>query len=223
MKIAAVTIGQSPRSDIVSEIADILGPDIELMEAGALDGLDDGQIREMLARPGERLLVTRLRDGREVKVAEEPVARRLMETIGRLKCEDIAAVILLCTGEFPEIPSRLPLIQPGRLLRDTARSLMAGARLGVVVPAVEQIPALRDRWTASGFDVVVEALSPCTSSPAEIRETAAAVAHSGVDLVVLDCIGFDTRIRSVFRTVTGKPVLLPRTLAARVARELAGL
>ena len=38
-RIGAVTIGQSPRSDVMVDIKPILGPDIEIVEAGALDGL----------------------------------------------------------------------------------------------------------------------------------------------------------------------------------------
>jgi protein AroM len=41
-----------------------------------------------------------------------------------------------------------------------------------------------------------------------------------VDLIVLDCLGFNKKTKSIFREVTGKPVLLPRTLVARIAREI---
>ena len=37
--IGAVTIGQAPRVDIMPELMEILGPGIEIKEAGALDGL----------------------------------------------------------------------------------------------------------------------------------------------------------------------------------------
>jgi 3-methyladenine DNA glycosylase AlkD len=38
-KIGMITIGQSPRVDIVPEMQEILGTDVEILEAGALDGL----------------------------------------------------------------------------------------------------------------------------------------------------------------------------------------
>ena len=44
-KIGMITIGQSPRVDIVPEIKEILGEEIEVLEAGALDGLSLEQVR----------------------------------------------------------------------------------------------------------------------------------------------------------------------------------
>ena len=38
VKIGAVTIGQSPRTDVTCDILPILGDNVQLLEAGALDG-----------------------------------------------------------------------------------------------------------------------------------------------------------------------------------------
>ena len=38
-RIGAITIGQSPRVDVVPEMQQILGPDVEIVQAGVLDGL----------------------------------------------------------------------------------------------------------------------------------------------------------------------------------------
>ena len=38
-KLGVITIGQSPRSDVVPEIIPYLGDNVEVIEAGALDGL----------------------------------------------------------------------------------------------------------------------------------------------------------------------------------------
>ena len=38
-KVGGITIGQSPRADMVPEILEILGPQVEVVEGGALDGL----------------------------------------------------------------------------------------------------------------------------------------------------------------------------------------
>ena len=38
-KVGLITVGQSPRSDVVPDMAAILGGDVEILEAGALDGL----------------------------------------------------------------------------------------------------------------------------------------------------------------------------------------
>jgi len=46
------------------------------------------------------------------------------------------------------------------------------------------------------------------------------LSSSGVDLVVLDWIGFSQETRALFREITNKPVLSPMTLTGRIAREI---
>jgi protein AroM len=41
-----------------------------------------------------------------------------------------------------------------------------------------------------------------------------------VDLIVLDCIGYTLKMKEKLKEMTGKPVLLPRSILARVIREL---
>ena len=43
-KVGLITVGQAPRSDVVPDMAAILGGDVEIVEAGALDGLSREQI-----------------------------------------------------------------------------------------------------------------------------------------------------------------------------------
>ena len=47
--VGLVTIGQSPRPDVVPDMAEITGPGVEIREAGALDGLGRAAI-DALAR-----------------------------------------------------------------------------------------------------------------------------------------------------------------------------
>ena len=43
------------------------------------------------------------------------------------------------------------------------------------------------------------------------------------DLIVLDCIGYTQEMKRMFAEKTGKKVVLPRTLLARVVSELTDL
>ena len=52
--IGTVTIGQSPRGDIVTEILQILGSDYKIIEAGALDGLSQQDVAAFQPGPGGR-------------------------------------------------------------------------------------------------------------------------------------------------------------------------
>lgn len=222
MKIGTVTIGQSPREDVIGEILDVLGADVQIVETGALDGLTREEIRAREAAPGEHLLVTRLRDGEEVRVAEKHIHRLVAGCIAELERARVDVVLLLCTGDFPEYPAARPIVRPGKLLVHAARSILESGRLGVLVPAAEQVPAIRKRWQAAGFEPLVEELSPYRASAEELRAKARILAAAGAAMTVLDCFGFTRAARAIVREETGRPVLLPRTLAAAFAREVAG-
>ena len=51
-------------------------------------------------------------------------------------------------------------------------------------------------------------------------ETANKIKNKNVDLIVLDCIGYTKRIKTIFGDITKKPVLLPRTITGTVLKEL---
>ena len=67
-RVGLITIGQSPRVDITSDIKDVLGSQIEIVECGALDNLSHEEINALRPSEGEYILVTRLRDGSTVKI-----------------------------------------------------------------------------------------------------------------------------------------------------------
>ena len=71
-KIGAVTIGQSPRTDITGDICPLLAPNIILQEYGALDPFDADYINQNFAPgPDSSVLVTRMRDASQVIIGEE--------------------------------------------------------------------------------------------------------------------------------------------------------
>jgi protein AroM len=49
--IGVVTIGQTPRRDIVPHLRSVLGDHIEIIEAGALDGLSEEEVATQAKRP----------------------------------------------------------------------------------------------------------------------------------------------------------------------------
>ena len=55
---------------------------------------------------------------------------------------------------------------------------------------------------------------------AAVLKKAAEIRPEETDLIVLDCIGYTMEMKEQIHQLTGKPVILPRTLTARVIREL---
>lgn len=65
-KLGLITVGQAPRDDVIIDLLPIFGPEIELIQAGALDGLSLQEISSFAPQDGDYVLVSRLKDGSSV-------------------------------------------------------------------------------------------------------------------------------------------------------------
>ena len=70
-RVGLVTIGQSPRDDVVGEMRSILGSGIKISQRGALDGLAGMEIAKLKPGKNDLPLSTRLRDGSIAAVVKE--------------------------------------------------------------------------------------------------------------------------------------------------------
>ncbi len=218
MRVGFVTIGQSPRTDVLSEIGRYL-KGVEVIECGALDGLTLEDVKKLAPSKGEYILVTRMRSGAEVKVGREKISERVQACIDKLS--SVADVLVfICTGEFPNLRPRKIFIEPSALLEKVVESI-AVSRLGVIIPSPDQVVEVTDKWVRVVDDVCVEASSPYGGGEEGLR--AAASKLRNCELIVLDCVGYSLRAKEIVRSVTGKPVILARTLIGRVVGELAGV
>lgn len=216
--LGAVTIGQSPRTDIIPELRTVLPPDVEILEAGALDGLGPEEIRAFAPAGRDTVLVTRLRDGSGVRVAHRHVMSRLVRKVEALALQ-VDAILLLCTGSFEPFRTSRPVLYPERLLLSLARAVASDGHIGVITPDEGQVEEQRMRWRDAARAVTIRAASPYTDGarlPALGRE----LADAGASLIVLDSLGYSLAMKQAVRRASGRPVLLPRTVLARAAAEL---
>ncbi|MCJ7623731.1 MAG: AroM family protein [Anaerolineaceae bacterium] len=221
-KIGAVTIGQSPRDDILPEMLEVLGPEYEIIEAGALDGLSLAEVRLLRPDPGDYVLVTRMADGSDVMVAERLIAPLVQEKVQGLFDLGIALVILLCTGDFPAFETTGLLIRSKEVLFGMVNAVARGRKLGVLCPAESQIPLLTPYWAMiENCELEVCAVSPYDPMTA-IEPSAARLKDAGVDLIVMDCMGYTFQMQEQIRRLTGVPVILARGIVARFIKEMLG-
>ena len=93
--LGAITIGQAPRVDITKDILPLLPSSVTLKEYGALDDFSYEEILERFApEEGDEVLVSRMRDGRQVKFAERFVTPLVQEKIYQAEREGADAIIL---------------------------------------------------------------------------------------------------------------------------------
>ena len=219
IQLGILTIGQSPRSDVLPEMALLLGENVDVLEAGALDGLDASAIAALAPEAGGQVLVSRLRDGGWARMGEEKILPLIQEKIAYLESKGAALILLLCTGAFPDgFVSRVPLLYPQKIIYGVAPAFSANGHLGIVNPDPAQAEGAETRWTQIAAKVTTVGFNPY--QPGEIEAAAKKLRESGADLVVLDCMGYTKGMQQEFARATGLPVLLPRTAVARLAAEL---
>jgi len=218
-KIGILTIGQSPRPDVVGEFSRMLGGEYEIIEKGALDDYSVEELRKRRVSPGERILITKLRDGQEIKISHDFVLSNIQKCIDYLEANETEITLLLCTGKFPEFKSKGLVVQPSEIVRGTVTASLRSGKLAVVVPAREQIPKARSDAFGKDVEVYYDTASPY-GSVNELKEMADRIAKENVDLVFLDCMGFTREMKQIVKQKTGRPVILSNALIARVLQEL---
>lgn len=218
--LAAVTIGQAPRTDVTADILPMLPGHVTLREYGALDELTYEQVMEAFRpRPGEQVLVSRMRDGRQARMTEAFVLPRLQAKIRQAEDEGADAVLLLCTGSFPEFEHRTILLEPQAMLHAVAAKLAGGKKVGLLVPMADQVEQAYRFWGEHGVDVTVAHASPYLDFDG-VRAAAAGFRGQDLAFICTDCMGYTVAMKEAIREETGLPVLLPRTLVIRVLNEL---
>ncbi len=180
-KVAAIEIGQSPRPDLVEELAAVLPDDAELFEVGALDGVDPATIPP-IRFDAENPLATRLADGQQIIVDEPWVAPHVQHAVDRAEEQQADALILLCAGGFDGLRTTTPLIRPAEAVARVLRAHDVRTIL-VVVPSPRQIPASEAKWRAAGFDPLMLG-TPLPKGLGDVVEAA-----EEVKAVVLDFVG----------------------------------
>ena len=129
------------------------------------------------------------------------------------------ATFLLCTGHFAALPSHHPLLTADQLVHHGVAALSGGRRVGVVCPLPSQVDECRRQWQKTLGAVRVASANPYADGEEAVTQAARSLADRGSTVIVLDCIGYTERMRRASAQACDLPVLLTRTLAARLAVE----
>jgi len=219
--LVTLTIGQSPRSDIMPLLAAHL-PGEHTDHVGLLDGLNEAEIAARFA-PGEHdgVLVSRLQNGTQVRLASAKVEQGLQAKIDALEAEGYDTILLLCTGEFGKLTSkRALLLEPDRIIPPLVSAIVHDHQVGIVVPVEEQIREQANKWRNLQRRPCFAVASPYIADNEKLTDAALSLQEQGADVVVLDCIGYNQTHRDFLQKLLGIPVLLSNVLVAKLAAEL---
>lgn len=220
--VGMATIGQTPRIDVVPAMQRILGPEVHVIQAGALDGLDRDEIATLAPTPGEQPIVTRLRDGSSTRLSHREILPRMQRCVDQLTAQGAAFTVMLCGADWSEVRSDRLILNPGKLFPNTITALAAGRRLGIIKPDAGQVEGESRRYSALGIDAVVTSASPYLGDARldAARAAACFLREREVDLVWMTCVGMDERMRQAVQEEVERPAILAQALLARLVAEV---
>lgn len=218
--VAAITVGQSPRVDITADILPLLPSHVTLKEYGALDDYTLAEVeRDFAPNETEPRLVSRMRDGSQALFAQRHVVPLVQIKIDQAEADGADLIILFCTGEFPPFRHNVLFIEPEDLFHSVAQKLASTSQIGVFVPMESQIECNRKLWNSYNVNALITHASPYLLHE-DILKAAAYFKDTDVSFICADCMGYSAKMKAEIQAISGKPVLLPRTLVARIICEL---
>jgi protein AroM len=220
LKIGMISIGQSPRPDILAIFRQAWGNKIDMIEIGALDGLDHEDAEQMAPQESDDVLVVKMADGQQHIVGRRHLIPRIESCAATLIERHVTALVLLCTGDFRPFRYSVPFIIPQKIVDNIISALVSsGQVVGVMIPADEQQKQMRRNLMSHGIVPVFASASPHLGEDG-IVEAAHQLKRYEADFIVMHCFGYTQKMRDIVKDVTGKPVLLSNLLVAKVAGEL---
>ena len=219
-KIGILTIGQSPRVDFTRDIIPILSKEYQIIEKGALDEYDYDEAHEKFSpTSGDEILVSRMRDGQQIEIAEKHIVPLIQDAVTKLENMKCGIILLMCTGKFPEIKHKSLLIKPQEIIPKIIKKLTVNKKLGLIIPDKAQINQMYEWWDCDRENMSVAVASPYKGNE-ELIAAAKLMNDEKVDLIFMDCMGYTMEMKEIIEKETDKTVMLPRTLAIRIINEL---
>lgn len=218
--LCILTIGQSPRADMIPAVSKYLPNNVRLIEKGILDELSTAEIEALAPVDSKKTLVSRLRDGSSVTLEKQFVVKALQRLIDECQTGDIDTILLACTGKFDLFDSDIPPVYPDYLLSHVVKGLFKGGELGIVVPLLEQSQSIMEKWNDAGFTCSVLASSPYDFKIENLINVAKEMDKLPITAIVLDCMGYTDEMKKIMAQYTTKPVLVARNVVFSSLAEM---
>lgn len=219
-KIGFITIGQSPRKDIMEEILPILGDGFDIIEAGALDGYSYSDIiNKFPLNKDKDILITKLSDGNEIMINEEFLNPLIQNAIEILESKGVNVIVILCTGDFSNLSSNVILMESSNITKMAINNLRKNFNVGIIIPDDKQYEQMKKRWNNKGTDAELLFLYPYGNEDA-IEYLAEKIKYKNWDCVFLDCMGYSQRTKDLLERLSNKKVYLSRFIVAESIRDL---
>lgn len=209
-RLGLITIGQSPRPDLIADVTDLLAA-VNWTERGALDGVDPA---DLVPTPGEDTLITRLRTGETVRVAAQRIGPLVTDAAASCAAAGCDRALLLCTGRVIVKAPPIPVLHAEQVAHQRVADHLGPRTLGVVCPLPEQQLDMATRWQRRlGRPVRFAVASPYSGTADDLAGAGQALAHEGAEVIVLDCMGYTREQARVVADAAGVVTHAARVLA----------
>ena len=217
-KVAFLTIGQSPREDVFSEIIPGLSSACRIIQAGALDDLSREEIDRLKPQKGHLPLITRLRNGQPVIVSREKICPLLQAKINRLEQEEVEIIAILCTEDFADLHSKKKLLLPFNLLKEEILKLSPSG-LVIFIPLKEQKKLTEAKWRIPKIPLLIEILNPYKDF-FNLYKLINKLGRRENFLLVFDCFGYSISLAQSISEQFALPFITPRLILAQEINRL---
>src|SRR5260370_14561170 len=134
-------------------------------------------------------MTAQLRNGQSGRVSSQKILPLLQQKIDALGDDRVDAILLLCTGTFPQFKSDRLIVQPQEALYHLMLGLgVGGKRIGALTPLSDQLAQARAKWREYGVDPLLAAPSPDAAAD-EATPPVRDLAARGAELIFMDCMG----------------------------------
>jgi len=217
-KLGILTLGQSPRDDIIPTFESVLGEGVTYIQSGALDKLTPYEIEQITTNIENIGIETRLLSGESILVRKESLIKNLTEKAIELD-EECDKTVLLCSGRFPALKRSTPnLIQPIEYLHPLVKAAASDRCLCIVGPDSDMAMAPY-QWRDSAQKIVTAAASPYEQDK-KLKNAAKIAKESGAELIFMDDMGFTEAQRLLIRETSGLTTINATSMFARIIEEL---
>ena len=214
-KVAFLTIGQSPRDDVVPDILRSLDGAIESLEYGILDEVTREGLCQAYPGPDDPALLTRLRDGSEVVLSMDWTCQRIREVYRDVAAREIDLIVLMSTILGDSVAPAGATVYCDRVIdRAVAGFANAGQKVGIVLPLEGQEDQIAQDKGGPNWALVAIA------RPGDSKAlTTALMKLGGCDIIMLHSVSYSEAEREAAKKMSGKPVVLARHLVVNAIRD----
>ena len=221
-RIAVITVGRSPRTDVLSELVRQLGP-VQCDEFAIFDDVSNATLADHAPREGERVLFLGLGNRNYILLSANFVEEHAARMVARVDPLAYDLIVIAATGLFAPLSARTPIVHGQRAVDAWISALVGGnLTIGLIYPLAQQGDQLATFEHATQLRSAHAGLRRGFSE--KLSDAAAGAAPA--DLIVMHAVGYTEEMAQLVARETARPVVTARRIIAAAVQlrlsEIAG-